>query len=312
MALVNFDTALMPEYQKNVIMLAQQNGSKLRGMVRTDFIKAERNYFTRYDGATIDVITDRLKDATLSDTTFSRIAVDMVSYGGATGIDAFELNKTSIADPMNPVTMAQSMAMGRYIDRIILAAAGATAIAGKAGAGTEALALTVADSEVGGMAYPTGAQGLQVGKIIQAYKLLADRGATDGNLVLAITPLMARQLMATNEVANKLYGISEDQATALRTGRIATIAGFKVVVIQPSDSNGNIVPTNGLTAGSLRRYAYAFDTSGMGLSVAEDLSEAYVALDDRKFRAPIAYTKMVMGAVRIDPYKVVQISCTET
>lgn len=311
MALTNAGVISTPQYSQNVMMLAQQMFSRVRPFVRTDSAKTDRYYFRRYGDAVVSELTERLKVQPLQDTAFSQVAVDIREYFVRQGVDRADLNRTNISDPLSPVTQAQAAAMGRMIDRIILQAAGAAALTGRTGAGTENLALTVADNETGGFAYGTGAQGLQLGKLTVAQRLLGDNGIDPGNQVAVITPRMLQQLIATNEVSSKLYGVSNDQIAALQTNRVGQIAGMNVVVVQPSDAGGNIVPTNGLTAGALRRFCYVFDRNAIGLVVAEDQSNSVVYTNHDLLGSPIAYSTMAMGAVRIDPRAVVQISCTE-
>lgn len=271
-------TAMVEQYKSNVLMLAQQKGSKLRGTVRSEMVTGKNAYFERIGAVDMVDATSRHDDTPQIDTPHSRRRVSLTTSRFADLIDNADKVRTLI-DPTSPYAMNAAWAAGRKMDAVIVAALAGNAYAGVAGATTVALpsAQKVAAASAG----------LTVAKLISAKEILLAADVDPEMLTCAINPAGLTDLLSTTQVTSADY----NSVKALVQGAIDTFMGFKFVV------------STQVTA--LKAYCYAKNAAVLAVG-----SEPVVRISERadKNYSTQVFVEMDIGATRVEDEGVVEIS----
>lgn len=298
MSFTNFDVALTRQYESNVLMEAQQNQSKLLGaVVKSTDVQGEMVFFNQYGRTSMTERTSRLADLTVTDTSYNRRAAVIRDYEVTEAIDVFDIAKTNIGDPLNPVAMAQAAALGRKIDELVISSAFAVALGGKAGTVSNtfpaANQIAVDDWDVFG---GSGNAGLTVAKIVKAKRLLDNTSVPKDNRFIICTPQQISDLLATVQVGSADY----NSVRALQMGEVQKYAGFNFVEVEPE-----LLPVDG--SGHAR--VIAMHGEGIGFGMSMELTRANIFNDMKKGGAPTVFTLLGAGAVRRDDKRVIEIKC---
>ena len=272
-------TAMVEQYKSNVLMLAQQKGSKLRATVRGEMVTGKNAYFERIGAVDMVDATSRHDDTPQIDTPHSRRRVSLTTSRFADLIDNADKVRTLI-DPTSPYAMNAAWAAGRKMDAVIVAALAGNAYAGVAGATTVALpsAQKVAAASAG----------LTIAKLRSAREILLgadvdlDMGAT-----CIINPAGLTDLLSATEITSSDY----NTVKALVQGQVDTFLGFKFVV------------STQVTA--LKAYCYAKNAAVLAVG-----SEPVVRISERadKNYSTQVFVEMDIGATRVEDEGVVEIS----
>ena len=272
-------TAMVEQYKSNVLMLAQQKGSKLRGTVRSEMVTGKNAYFERIGAVNMVDATSRHDDTPQIDTPHSRRRVSLTTSRFADLIDNADKVRTLI-DPTSPYAMNAAWAAGRKMDAVVVAALAGIAYAGVAGATTVALpsAQKVAAASAG----------LTIAKLRSAREILLgadidlDMGAT-----CIINPAGLTDLLSATEITSSDY----NTVKALVQGQVDTFLGFKFVV------------STQVTA--LKAYCYAKNAAVLAVG-----SEPVVRISERsdKNYSTQVFVEMDIGATRVEDEGVVEIS----
>ena len=115
-------TAFVQQYSQNLAHLAQQKGSRLRGLVRTEGVRAKQAFFDQIGSQTASVRTTRGADTIINDTPHARRRVTLADYEVADLIDDQDKLRM-IVDPTSSYAQAQAFAIGRAMDDVIISAA---------------------------------------------------------------------------------------------------------------------------------------------------------------------------------------------
>jgi hypothetical protein len=191
-----------------------------------------------------------------------------------------------LIDPKSTYMQAKAAAAARKVDKIIIDALEGTAYAGKTG--TTATSLP-------------SAQKITTGAVLNKAKVLRTKGILDAAEVdpedryFVHAAVQLEDMLATTEVASSDY----NSVKALIQGELnGTWVGFKWVHSEQ------------LTKASSVRYCLAFQKKGIQLAIQK---EAEGRLDERKDKnyAWQVYMRIVLGAVRLEEERVVQIACVE-
>jgi len=296
MPFTNIDTSLVQNYGRNVQMMAQQKGSKLRDKVLIENPTGERHYFELYNTndalATVDT---RNADIQYTDTKFERRAVDIVDYDDAKLISKFDTVKM-LADPMSPVVQAQSAQLGRQIDDIIIAGALADMKTGKSGSTTSAATTAIA---INSWAYGTGSgnSNLTISKIIELAAAFDDDDVPENERFLVVDPVNHAKLLATAEATSSDFVTNR----SLETGKIEGLVGFDL-----------IVSTRVLTDGSGYKRCFGFQKSGLGLAINKDVVSDISENKTKRGLPYQAYICLSMGATRLENSKMREVKCLAT
>jgi hypothetical protein len=272
-------TAMVEQYKSNVLMLAQQKGSKLRDTVRSEMVTGKNAYFERIGAVDMVDATSRHDDTPQIDTPHSRRRVSLTTSRFADLIDNADKVRTLI-DPTSPYAMNAAWAAGRKMDAVVVAALAGNAYAGVAGATTVALpsAQKVAAASAG----------LTIAKLRSAREILLgadvdlDMGAT-----CIINPAGLTDLLSATEITSSDY----NTVKALVQGQVDTFLGFKFVV------------STQVTA--LKAYCYAKNAAVLAVG-----SEPVVRISERadKNYSTQVFVEMDIGATRVEDEGVVEIS----
>jgi hypothetical protein len=293
-------TAFVQQYSQNLAHLAQQKGSRLRGLVRTEGVRAKQAFFDQIGSQTASVRTTRGADTIINDTPHARRRVTLADYEVADLIDDQDKLRM-IVDPTSSYAQAQAFAIGRAMDDVIISAATGTAFTGETGStsvtlsgynsGSQIVAATVRSTG-------SGSTGLNIEKLRQA-KFLMDNADVDPSIprVIVVGPKQIQDLLATTEVTSSDF----NTVKALAQGQITDFLGFTFITSTrlSLDSSTDV------------RSCFAYAVDGVLLAVAKDLT---VRIDERpdKSYATQVYACMSIGATRMEETKVVQIECDES
>lgn len=272
-------TAMVEQYKSNVLMLAQQKGSKLRGTVRSEMVTGKNAYFERIGAVDMVDATSRHDDTPQIDTPHSRRRVSLTTSRFADLIDNADKVRTLI-DPTSPYAMNAAWAAGRKMDAVIVAALAGNAYAGVAGATT--VALPSAQKVAAASAGLTIAKLRSAREILLAADIDLDMGAT-----CIINPAGLTDLLSATEITSSDY----NTVKALVQGQVDTFLGFKFVV------------STQVTA--LKAYCYAKNAAVLAVG-----SEPVVRISERadKNYATQVFVEMDIGATRVEDEGVVEIS----
>jgi hypothetical protein len=296
---VNIPNHFIEQYTTNVAHLLQIQGNKMRPYVTEGSYKGEGAVAVDQFGAVeMQEVTSRFQPMGRVDAAVDRRWLHPVDYDLPQMVDTFDKLRLMI-DPQGPLAQAAVKAAGRRIDQIIFDAFFSDAKTGKNGGTTTAFDTTNhrVDAAVGASADT----GLNVDKILQAIRLLEDNDVdTEMEMpVLAITPKQHENLKRQTQVINTDYFTKGGGPVFAGDGRITEFAGVKIVV-------SRLVPSN-----TSYRLCPMWVPSGMHLGVWSDVQ---ARVDERPDIAGVPfqlYTKLTMGATRLEEGRVIQIECTE-
>lgn len=281
------DVARVEQYKANIMMLAQQRGSRLTGSVRTDSnIVGKRAYFERI-GPTEDVeVTARHMDTPLINTPHSKRSVVMRDYIWADLVDDVDKLKM-IIDPTNPYAVNAAWAAGRRRDTQIIAAINGTAETGEGGSGSQVLPTS--------QKIPAGGTGLTLAKLRSAKEIL-DAAEVDPDIMryFLVSAKQVNDLLQINEVIDADYA----NIKALVNGQVDTYMGFK------------FIRTERLTKTGSDRDCLVYLQSGVGLALPQDISVRIDERPDKNYSMQV-FMKHSVGAVRLEDVQVVEVKCAE-
>jgi hypothetical protein len=274
-------------YRSNVIMLAQQKGSRLLGTVRNDGSVVGRTvYYERIGPTSAQQITTRHADTPLANTPHSRRRAEMTDWDWADLIDNIDRIRT-IYQPDNHYAVSGGWAVGRSIDDVIIAAANGNAYEGQSGATVTALPA--------GQKVAVAATGLTIAKLLSARELL-DAADVDPDLPrhIIVTAKQVTDLLNTTEVKSSDF----NTVKALAQGAIDTFMGFKFIRTQrlTLDGSGN-------------RLVLAYTQAALGVGMGQDLMVDIGPRRDKR-NATQVYVCASLAATRIEDEQLVQIACT--
>ena len=284
---VQIPVAHVEMYRDNVIMLAQQKGSRLLRTVRNDGdIIGRTCYYDRLGATAATQITTRHADTPLTNTPHSRRRAEMVDYDWADLIDNIDRIRT-IYQPDNKYALAGAWAVGRSMDDVIIAAANGNAYEGQSG-GT-VTALPSAQKIVHGSA------GLTIAKLREAREIL-DAADVDPDLprVCVVTAKQVTNLLATTEVTSSDY----NTVKALVQGQVNAFMGFE------------FVRTQRLTTDGTSRLVLAYTQAAIGVGMGQGLMVDIGPRRDKR-NATQVYVTASLAATRVEDAQLVQIACNE-
>jgi hypothetical protein len=283
------------QFASIVSLLLQQKGSRLRGTVTVGSHQGEQVSPVDQIGVIeAQEVTTRFSPIVRTDAPVSRRWVAPTSYDLAQLVDSFDELKV-LTDPKSRFAENATHAMGRKMDAVIMTAAHGTALTGKAGTTS-----TVFDSSYA-VAVNFGASGntgLTVAKLRELRRLaMANEIDLDNDqLFLALTAKQHDNLLAEVQVISSDFNGGD--APALKEGKINRFLGINFV-------HTELVPF------STYRINPMWAKSGMHLGIWGDVSSKVSQRDDLTSQPWQVYTKMTIGATRIEEKKVFKVSCAE-
>ena len=276
--------AFVQQFQDNLIHLAQQKGSRLRGSVNEQSVTGEKFHFERLGTVAAVAKTTRHTNTPVLDVPHSRRTATMSDYHWADLIDN-EDKVRMLVTPESHYARSGANSMARAIDDLIIAAATGTATDGD---GTS-IALPAAQKIAHGSA------GLTLAKLISTKEILDGNDVDpDEDRFIVLGSKQISDLLNTTEIKSSDY----NSVKALVQGDIDTFMGFK------------FLRSERLGLASTTRTCFAFTKSAMGLGIGSDVKTKIDVRPDKSYAHQV-YLSFVAGATRVQDECVVQVDCTE-
>ena len=263
-------TAFVEQYSANVMHLAQQKGSRLRGAVDVETVKGKNAFFEQIGSVAARVRPTRHADTPQMDTPHARRRVSLVDYDWADLIDN-EDRVRMLIDPTSPYAKAAANGMGR-----------ATAYD---------TAMTV-DVQVG--VSPAADSGLNVGKLRAAKENLdANEVDADSKRYVVLNAKQLSNLLAETEITSSDY----NTVKALVQGQVDEFLGFSFLRTELIGTDGN----------SDHKVLY-FAQPGIKLAIGAN-PMARISERADKNHATQVFMSMCIGATRMEEAQVGYIEC---
>jgi len=285
-------TAFVKQFGNNIMMLAQQKGSRLRNCVRVKSgIVGEEAYLDQLGKTSAVKRTTRHMDTPIIDPDHKRRKLFLFDWISNTLLDKEDELKMLI-DPQSSYAQNAVWALGRSIDSEILTAALATAYTGKEG--TTPVSFPTSTNQI-----VDGNTGLTITKLIQAKTILDNNDIDeDEPRFIAVTATQLGNLLGTTEVTSSDY----NTVKALVKGEINTFLGFEFKRVSQS--------MLAVDADDIRS-CIAWAQNGLGLGIAADVKTRISERADKNYSTQV-FASLGIGATRLDEDRVVQIDCDET
>ena len=219
-------------------------------------------------------------------------------------IDSFDQLETLI-DPQSEISRAQAAAFGRALDDIVIQAAFGTAQTGQDAASLAPETFNTALSTATPPGYQIGVQfgasantGMTVQKLIEAKRVFRHLHVDldQDPVTIVIGSQQESDLLNLVQVTNTDY----TDRPVLVDGKVSRFMGFNFVVMER------------LPYTSTTRSCIAFAKSGLYTGVWRDIMSRLSIRDDMSGQPIQLYTQMMIGATRLQPGTVLQITCADT
>ncbi|MCP4935427.1 MAG: hypothetical protein GY927_14800 [bacterium] len=291
-------TAFVNQYRDNVYHLLRQNGSLLRGCVRTETQKGEKDFYEFIGDAVVYEKTSRHMDVQYSDTPHSRRMVVTKSKKTAELIDR-EDKLRMIVDPTSDYARAQADALGRDLDRTIWTALFGNAYSGKDGttavAASSDMTVAVTLQDGGGSSDCS----LNIAKLRRAKRLLDSKYVPKTDRKIGCPPRQMEHLLSSTEITSSDY----NTVKALVQGDVNTFMGFEFVESQ-------LLEDEFTDANDDDRCPF-WHKPGMLLAIAEDIKTEMDRIPT-KHNAMQVLSSLDAGATRLEEFRVGHIICDPT
>lgn len=286
-------TAFVQQYAANVMMLAQQKGSKLRDAVRVENVTGKQAFFDQIGATAARRRTSRHSDTPRMDTPHARRRCSLEDFDWADMIDQ-EDKLRLLNDPTSTYAKSAANAMGRAMDEVIVDAIRGTSYTGETGSTAVVLP--------SGQKIAVGAAGLTLAKLISAKKLLDASDVDNEGRYIAVTSEQLEDLLGTTQVTSADY----NAVKALVQGELETFLGFNFIRVDGLRIDGTkILPTNGTD-----RFCVAWQKDQVVLGIGAQPSARISERPDKNYATQVFYS-MSIGATRMQEVGVVEVACLE-
>ena len=289
---VSIPVSFVSQYNKNLQMLCQQKGSKLRGLVSVEQVKGECAYFEQIGAVEATEAAARNgagytyhTETPITDTPYSRRRLDMTTFRLADLIENDDRVKLLI-DPTNQTAQTFANALGRAIDMKLLKMAVGTAKTGHDGS-------TEVELPAGQTVDSAAAAVFNVDKLIEVKTLMDKADVPEEDRYMAVSAADLKNLLKDQKATSVDYAA----VRALVQGQIDTFMGFKFVRI-----SDKVWTAAGIAANT----AVAFHREGLKLGIGQDIITHIDPRPDRNYATQV-YSEINFGDCRMDENKVVQV-----
>lgn len=315
---VNVNQAFVQQYSTNIMMLLQQQGSKLRNAVMNYSFQGKAASMAEQFGAVAPVRNQsRHSDTPLISTPQDKRWIYPNDYDWADLIDQQDRLRMLI-DPSGPYTQAGVMAMGRAIDDEIISGFFNANNTGENGTvSTSTLYSFNSNSQsVASTVGASAATGLNIAKLRRAKRILMEAYVdVDNDPLFAV--ITAKQ---HDDLLNEAQAISLDYNTqpVLVNGKISSFMGFNFIVteripggagfnaaINPAISTGS---TDGTYTTGSRWMVPVFAKSGLALGLWNDIQASVDRRPDKRNSWQV-YVTGTFGSARLEERRNVIINC---
>ena len=280
-------TAMVRQYNDNIVLLQQQKPSRLRAAVREESVKGEYGFFDQISSTAAVKRTTRHADTPLVSTPHVRRRVAQNPYDWADLIEIFD-RASLITDPTSKYAINAVAAFNRSIDDEIIAAALATAYGGVDGSTSYTF-----DSSYYQIAHASS--GLTLAKLCSAKEILdAAENDPDEERYFVVNAKQLSVLLQVTEVKSADY----NTVKALVQGQIDTFLGFK------------FLRSERLATASSVRSCLAWSKNSILLGVGTDILTRVSERADKNYATQV-YVGMNVGSTRMDEKGVVEVQAYE-
>lgn len=299
--------AFIQQYNANVMHLSQQKGSRLESKVRNETQKSKAQFFDRIGTVAAVKKTGRHSSTPQMDTPHSRRMVTFEDYEWADLVDDQDKLRMLI-DPTSEYVMAAAFAFGRAKDDVIIANALGNAYAGETGT------TTVAHPNLSKVAATTGAafSNLNV-NTLRIVKKKMDAFEVEGKRYMAVTSAQIESLLNETAVTSADF----NTVKALVSGEVNSFMGFEFIRLERlalTTSTTATVATGVVGAGvalsGTNRACFAWAEQGLLMSKAEDMVSKISERPDKSYAMQV-YSRMSIGATRMEEEQVIEVICKE-
>lgn len=283
-------TAFVQQFNRNVYLLAQQDGSKLRGKVRLETQHALKQFYDRLAPTMPEKKISRHQDTPLMEQQHSRRALVLEDWVLADLIDR-EDEIRMLIDPKSLYAQNFAKGMGRQIDLSIVAAFTAAVEVGQFGG-------TFVNYPAGNI-LASGGGGLTMGRVRTVKRMFDQRNIPTYGRKWVVSAQAMEDLLENVEVTSSDY----NTVKALVAGTIEgnTWMSFEWIMLAdellPIDAN-------------LDRSTFAYWDQAMLLAIARDIMTEMDRRPD-KMNALQVMTTMSENAVRLDDTAVLEVLVRE-
>ncbi len=291
----NIDTATVRQFADEIILLSQQEESRLLVTVKRKSITGDRHYFDRLGPIEVFKKIGRNSPTILQDPDHSRRIVKIEDYVGTLGLDKQDELRMLI-DPKSDYARQIASGHGRQWDKTIIAAATGVSEASSTADLTESNVVlpagNIIDEDFG-----TGSDtNLTVEKLREAKKKLDENEVGSSEKRYCIVNASALDsLLSETEVTSSDFNVVK----TLVQGEINTFLGFEFIRTELLENQ-----SEGF------RQILCYTASAIGMVMANEMQ---VRIDERP---DLNYTWQVQasstfGAVRIEEEKMIAIECVQ-
>ncbi len=282
--------AFIQQFNRNVYVLSQQMGSKLRGKVREQTTSAHKDFFDRIAPVGVTRKTSRHQQTPHTPNIHSRRSVSLEDWGAADYVDREDKIRLLI-NPESEYAQNFARGMGRQMDISIITALTADVATGQEGTGTATFPA--------GNIIASGGTGLTIGKVRQIKRIFDSKDVVEEGRCFVVSAQAMEDLLEETEVTSSDY----NTVKALVQGSIEGNMWMGFEWIRLSD---DILPIDG----SLDRSCYAFQRNGVGLCMGKDIMTEMDRRADLWNALQILVTAS-FNALRIDDDTVIQVLVRE-
>lgn len=299
--------AFVNQFNSNVMMLSQQQGSRLEPKVRVESQKGVSQFFDRIGQVAATLKTGRHSATPQVDTPHTRRMVSLNDYEWADLVDDQDKIRMLI-DPTSEYAMAAAWAFGRTKDDVVIANALGNAYGGVAGA------TAVAHPNTQKYAATTGAafSNLNVATL-RAVKSMMDAKEVMGKRYIACGTSQINALLGETSVTSSDF----NTVKALVSGEVNSFLGFEFIRLERLNLTASTTATvatgvvgAGVALTGTNRACFAWAEQGLLLSKGEDFVTKMSERDDKGYAMQV-YARMSIGATRMEEEQVVEIICKE-
>lgn len=287
-------TAFVQQYAANVMMLAQQKGSKLRDAVRVENVTGKQAFFDQIGATAARRRTSRHSDTPRMDTPHARRRCSLEDFDWADMIDQEDKVRLLI-DPTSTYAKSAANAMGRAIDEVIVDAIRGTSFTGETGSTSVTLPA--------GQKIAVAASGLTLAKLISAKKLMDAADVDNENRYIAVTSEQLEDLLNNTTVTSADF----NTVKSLVQGELETFLGFNFIRVDGLRIDGTkILP---FITGS-DRAVVAWQKDQVVLGIGAQPQARITERADKNYATQVFYS-MSVGATRMQEVGVVEVACLE-
>lgn len=301
------DKSIVQKFGGDVLHDLNQEGSKLRGLVRVEQFVGDRMYFERLGRGKVRKITSSRGDTEFSEVAHARRRVIPEPYEWAELVPEEKVRRV-LDNYAAEYAQACAMDLGVHIDKVIIDALNGNSDSMDASLSATQIALpasSIVDEDFG-----SANSNLTLAKLLEAKrKLLGHGGHIPGEISVASNADALMSLI--NDEKTIVGSIDYNNAKAVLEGSLSRLAGMNFIVLADADGEGNsILPgtADGTDTDPVRLFAFLKRSVGLGLS-----SDVRVRMDirpDKRHAMQIRGT-IDLGATRIEEEGVVAIECVQ-